>query len=54
MYQHLNVGEYMRVNRESFTPLYYQIEYDLLRLIQEGKYKSGDQLPPEKELQEKY
>ena len=33
-------------------PLYYQLKKQLFSLIEEGVLKSGDQLPPEKELSE--
>ncbi len=40
--------------RRSFTPLYFQIEQDLLRLIDSGELKPGDQLPSEAQLSLKY
>ncbi|MDK2896829.1 MAG: GntR family transcriptional regulator, N-acetylglucosamine utilization regulator [Candidatus Atribacteria bacterium] len=44
----------MRVSRNSAIPLYYQIERDLLELIEKGNWKAGEMVPTEKELQETY
>ncbi len=44
----------MRVSRNSAIPLYYQIERDLLELIEKGSWKAGELVPTEKELQEAY
>jgi len=38
----------------SFTPLYYQIEQDLLRQIDKGELKPGDQLPSEAQISRQY
>ena len=42
------------VEPDSPVPLYYQVESDLRRLIQEGALASGDALPPEHVLTEEY
>jgi len=42
------------MDRKSILPLYYQIEQELLKRINEGDYKAGDLLPTEKELQTQY
>ena len=44
----------LRLNRASRVPLYYQIEENLKKTIEEGKWKTGDPLPTEKDLQEIY
>ena len=38
------------LDRRKPTPLYLQLKEDLKRAIDEGIYKEGDQLPPEKKL----
>lgn len=55
--QHYNlygIVFYMRIDRNSPTPLYYQIEQDILERFQNQKLKPGDSLPTEKYLQEQY
>lgn len=42
------------LEREAPVPLYYQIELKLREVIESGKYRPGDRLPTEKELQEHY
>ncbi|HHF09196.1 MAG TPA: GntR family transcriptional regulator, partial [Candidatus Atribacteria bacterium] len=44
----------MKINRNSVVPLYYQVEENLREMIESGKWKAGDILPPEKELQAVY
>lgn len=44
----------MRVYRGVGVPLYYQVEESLKKTIEEGKWKTGDSLPTEKELQQIY
>lgn len=44
----------MKIDRHSVVPLYYQVEESLRKLIESGKWKAGDALPPEKELQAIY
>lgn len=42
------------MDRNSILPLYYQVEQNLLKLINQGKYQPGDLLPTEKELQAQF
>lgn len=42
------------VSREGPIPLYYQIELRLREAIETGRYRPGDRLPPESELQREY
>lgn len=44
----------LRIYRKLGMPLYYQVEENLRKTIEEGKWKSGDFLPTEKELQQIY
>ncbi|MEN3186904.1 MAG: GntR family transcriptional regulator [Atribacterota bacterium] len=44
----------MSVYRRRGVPLYYQIEENLRKTIEDGKWKTGDFLPTEKELQQTY
>lgn len=44
----------MGVDRESFTPIYLQIEEDIRSQILSGKYREGDRLPSESELIKTY
>jgi len=41
----------LKINRNSVVPLYYQVEESLRKMIENGKWKAGEDLPPEKELQ---
>ena len=43
-----------RLNRESPIPLYYQLKEMLRSWITAGKFDTGGQFPPERELVEKY
>ena len=43
-----------RLNRESPIPLYYQLKEMLRSWITAGKFDTGGQVPPERELVEKY
>jgi len=43
-----------RVYRQSFDPLYYQIEREILGEINGGTLKSGERLPSEHDIAEKY
>lgn len=38
------------LDKNSFTPMYFQIQNQLLKLIQSGKLRAGDLLPSEEEL----
>lgn len=42
------------INRSIPIPLYYQVEQILRREIESGKYKAGDMIPTEAELQERF
>jgi GntR family transcriptional regulator len=42
------------LSRETPLPLYYQIELRLREAIEQGRYRSGDRLPTEGELQQSY
>jgi GntR family transcriptional regulator len=42
------------VSRQSFDPLYFQIEQEILAVINQGKLQSGDRLPSESEIAQKY
>jgi GntR family transcriptional regulator len=42
------------LDRSSFTPLYFQIHAQLLRMIQSGCLRAGDLLPSEEELSRNY
>jgi DNA-binding GntR family transcriptional regulator len=42
------------LDRSSFTPLYFQIHAQLLRIIQSGRLRAGDLLPSEEELSRNY
>lgn len=44
----------MSLKRKSPIPLYYQLAETLLEKIQLGDFKSGDQLPAERDLSEQY
>ncbi|MCL4560691.1 MAG: GntR family transcriptional regulator, partial [Chloroflexi bacterium] len=43
-----------RVTRQSFDPLYFQIEKEILNEIKLGNMQSGDRLPSEKEIAIRY
>jgi len=43
-----------RVTRQSFDPLYIQIEREILGEINQGQLQSGDRLPSETEIAQKY
>jgi GntR family transcriptional regulator len=38
------------LDKSSFTPMYFQIQAQLLKMIQSGKLRAGDPLPSEEEL----
>lgn len=42
------------VNRQSVTPLYYQVKELILQMIEKGELKIGNRLPTEKELCKKF
>jgi len=42
--------EFEPLDKTSFTPMYFQIQTQLLKLIQEGQLRAGDALPSEEEL----
>jgi GntR family transcriptional regulator len=42
------------LNKKSFTPMYFQIEEQLLKLISSGQLRPGDLLPSEEELSRAY
>lgn len=42
------------LNKSSFTPMYFQIQTQLLRMIRSGQLHSGDPLPSEEELSRVY
>ncbi|WP_347862147.1 GntR family transcriptional regulator [Salimicrobium sp. PL1-032A] len=42
------------VDKDSPLPMYYQIEEDIKRRIEEGSYETGKPIPSERELSEKY
>jgi GntR family transcriptional regulator len=42
--------EFEPLDKTSFTPMYFQIQTQLLRLIKEGQLRPGDALPSEEEL----
>jgi GntR family transcriptional regulator len=42
------------INKNSPIPLYHQLEEHIKELIEEGKLKTGDSVPPEREFAEKY
>ncbi len=41
---------FQAVDRNSFTPMYYQIQMQLLKLIESGQLRPGDSFPGEEEL----
>jgi len=45
-----NKWDFQPPDKDSFTPMYYQIESQLLEMIQSGKLRPGDLLPSEGEL----
>ncbi len=45
-----NKWDFHPPDKDSFTPMYYQIESQLLNMIESGKLKPGDLLPSEGEL----
>jgi GntR family transcriptional regulator len=44
----------MHINRDSNTPLYYQLKLILLEMIREQNLVPGDRLPTEEQLQQQY
>jgi GntR family transcriptional regulator len=42
------------IDKGSFTPMYFQIQTQLLKMIQSGHLKAGDSLPSEEELSRMY
>ena len=44
----------VRVTRQSFDPLYVQIEREILRKLTRGSLQSGDRLPSETDIAQKY
>lgn len=42
--------EFEPLDKSSFTPMYFQIQTQLLKMIQSGKLRPGDALPSEEEL----
>ena len=42
--------EFEPLDKNSFTPMYFQIQTQLLKMIQSGKLRAGDLLPSEEEL----
>src|SRR5437016_6285439 len=42
--------EFAPLDKKSFTPMYYQIQSQLLQMIQSGRLRPGDALPSEDEL----
>jgi GntR family transcriptional regulator len=42
------------LDKNSFTPMYFQIQTQLLRVIQSGQLRAGDPLPSEEELSRVY
>lgn len=42
------------LDKKSFTPMYFQIQTQLLKMIQSGRLRAGDSLPSEEELSRIY
>jgi len=42
--------EFAPLDKSSFTPMYFQIQSQLLQMIQSGRLRAGDSLPSEEEL----
>lgn len=42
--------EFAPLDKSSFTPMYFQIHMQLLKMIQDGQLRAGDSLPSEEEL----
>src|SRR5580692_1686523 len=42
------------LDKHSFTPMYFQIQTQLLQMIQDGRLRAGDSLPSEEELSRIY
>jgi GntR family transcriptional regulator len=42
--------EFEPLDKHSFTPMYFQIQTQLLKMIQSGRLRAGDSLPSEEEL----
>jgi len=46
--------EFAPLDKSSFTPMYFQIQTQLLKMIQDGQLRAGDPLPSEEELGRAY
>ena len=46
--------EFAPLDKSSFTPMYFQIQTQLLKMIQGGQLRAGDPLPSEEELSRAY
>lgn len=46
--------EFEPLDKNSFTPMYFQIQTQLLKMIQSGRLRAGDSLPSEEELSRIY
>ena len=49
-----NSWNFEPIDKSSFTPMYFQIQSQLLKMIQSGHLKAGDSLPSEEELSRIY
>ena len=50
----VNSWNFEPIDKSSFTPMYFQIQTQLLKMIQSGHLKAGDSLPSEEELSRIY
>ena len=46
--------DFQPIDKNSFTPMYFQIQAQLLKMIQSGQLRAGDSLPSEEELSRIY
>jgi GntR family transcriptional regulator len=46
--------DFQPIDKNSFTPMYFQIQSQLLKMIQSGQLRAGDSLPSEEELSRIY
>ncbi|MGL4820553.1 MAG: GntR family transcriptional regulator [Bacilli bacterium] len=44
----------MEIDKHSPLPIYYQIQQEIKRMIESGKWKEGDKIPSENELSERF